>query len=85
MLTRSVNLGEGFFMKQDPELMLPGYPPHHIHYQLIMINGEVGFLKDRGTLKLVRSNLIMTRFYRNAQFIGLKLELFHECLYPVRY
>ena len=64
--------------------MTERYFIHHIHEQLIVINGKVGFFKNRSTFKLTRSDFIMTRFKRNTKLKGLCFEITHIRMYPFR-
>ena len=56
---------------------------HERHEKHVMVDGEVGLLKDRSKLKLVWRNLVVTCLARDAQLQSLDLQVFHEGLYAL--
>ena len=79
MLAASVYSLKRLFMEQDHKTVLSCQARHNVHYHLVMIVGEVGFLKDGSHLKLVGSNFVMPGFQGDAQLISRRLHIFHKC------
>ena len=69
-------------MQQHGKVMFTGNTLHQVHYQLIMIIGKVGILKDWSQFKLVGGNFVMACFCRNSKFVAFYFQFFHESCYP---
>ena len=65
-------------MENNFQVVLIGYPAHHIHHQLVVIVSYVHFFKQGRYFKLAWSNLIVSGSHRNTQFPGFDLKFFHE-------
>ena len=77
MLTRTVDLGERFFMQQGRQTVLLGNIFKGVHDQLVVIHGKVGFFINRGNFVLAWRNLIVTCFGRDAKLEKLFFHIVH--------
>ena len=72
-------------MQQYGKVVLSGNSLHQVHYQLIVVIGQIDILKNRCKLKLVGRHLIMPCLYRNTKLVAFYFQFFHECGHPRRY
>src|SRR4249920_1233994 len=84
MLATAVDSSEWFFMEKDSKFVPACHTLHHIHEQLVVIDGHICFFKIRRAFKLCRCNFIVSCFYRNAEAetFGFKIE--HEGIHSLR-
>lgn len=66
MLTGTINPCKRFFVEKYAELMLASQFGGQVHHKEVVIYCKISFLMNRGYLKLVRGNFIMTGFQRYA-------------------
>ena len=83
MFSRTVHARERLFVKQYSEIVLARNFLHQIHQQKVMIVGQVAFLKNGRTFKLVRGHLVVTGCNGNTQFQGLHFKFPHECIHAL--
>ena len=65
--------------------MAAGHLFHGRHQQLVMIDSQIGLLKNRSTFELIRGHLVMPGFNGNPQAMTLVFQLVHESRNPCRY
>ena len=82
VLAAAVDTGEGFFMQQTDQVVLPGDLLHDLHGQLVVVGSDVGGREDRRQLMLTRSNFVMLGLGVDAQLPELLVQFFHEGLDP---
>ena len=78
MLTASVDALERFFMEQARKTMAVSDLLHHLHNELVVVNGNIDGLKYRSKLMLSRSNLVVFCLCRDAEFPELFVQVLHE-------
>ena len=66
VLARAVDAVEGLLVQQHAESVVAGNLLHQRHEQHVMVDSQVALLEDRSQLKLVGSNLVVTRLHRNG-------------------
>ena len=73
VLARTVDAVEGLLVQQAAESVLASHLLHQRHEQHIVVNGQVGLLKYRCQLKLVRCHLVVAGLAGDAQLQGFYL------------
>ena len=56
----AVNAGERLLMKKDFQVVFFSNPAHDVHHELVVIVGNIDFLKKRRHFKLARRYFIVT-------------------------
>ena len=82
VLTRAVDVGKGFFVKQHFKIVSGRQFGHQIHHQSIVIHGQVGLFEHGGHFVLVGCHFVVPRFDRNSQFERFDFQLTHKGHYP---
>ena len=78
VLARTVDSLKWLLVKQNNKTVFLCNIVHKIHYQLVLVVRKVGLAKNRRQLKLVRRNLVVTGFQRNAKAVALNLKVAHK-------
>ena len=78
MLTASVDAFERLFMEQARETMAVSYLLHHLHDELVVVNGNIDGLKYRSKFMLSRCNLVVLSLCRDAEFPELFVQVLHK-------
>ncbi len=58
--------------------MAVSYLLHHLHDELVVVNGNIDGLKDRSKLMLRRCNLVVLSLCRDAELPELFVQVLHE-------
>ena len=82
VLPAPVDPGEGLFMQQAHQVVLPGDLLHDLHHQLVVVRGDVADREDRGKLVLARGDLVVLGLGVDAQLPQLLVQVLHVRLYP---
>ena len=78
MLAGAVDPLEGLLVQQADQTVLGSDLLHHLHGQQVVVDGNVGGVKDGGQLVLAGSDLVVLGLGGNAQLPQLFVQLFHE-------
>ena len=77
VLTGSVHARKWLFMEKASEPVPGSDPLQGLHDDLIMIDSDVGFFKDRSQLMLSRRHLVMLCLRGNSESPELLVDIFH--------
>ena len=78
VLAGAVDTLKGLLVLQADQTILGSDLLHHLHGQQVVVDGNIGGVKDGGQLMLAGSNLVVLGLGGNAQLPQLFVQLFHE-------
>ena len=71
-------------MKEHGEVVLGGNALHEVHYQLVVVVGQVHIFEDRSQLELVRSRFVVAGLDRDTELVAFHFQFLHEVGYTRR-
>ena len=77
MFSASVNSLKRFFVEETGKPVFFGNLFHNLHGKLVVINGNIRCVEDRGKLVLCRRYFVVFGFCRNAELPQLEVEIVH--------
>ena len=83
VLARSVDAQKRLFVEQHSQFVPECDASHDGHQQRVVVDGDVRFLEHRSAFELVGRHFVVPGLERNAEPVGLLLEVLHEFEYPV--
>ena len=78
VLAAAVHARKGLFVQQADEAMIRGHMAQHVHYEHVVVGGDVDFLMQGGHFKLARSHFVVAGAHRNAQSDEPVFHILHE-------
>ena len=78
VLAGTIQAGKRLLVEEHPEVVALCHALQQVHEEQVVVVGQVGLLKYGRHLELVRRHLVVAGGDRDAQFVGLALELLHE-------
>ena len=85
MLARAVDAAEGLFVQEAVQAVPFGHLFKHGHGELVVVDGEVARLVDRGDFVLARRHLVVVGTHGHAELVKLALRLRDAAHDPARH